>query len=110
MTSFRQISLNEWQVGDYRPAAEIYRRSEELFTNYQVDFNEHYVEGLGRAKTAFFLTSNKTQFAVTEYLEPTVPITQILILNDPQTVVNDLNEVLEILGLSHSDLGFIYKY
>ncbi len=108
--SFKQIQFDEWQRGDYRSRAVINRKSEELLSDFPVIFDEYEAEGLGRAKTAFFLTSNNRQFAITEYLEPIVPITEIVILNNPETLDSDLAEVLELLNLSTSDLDFIYKY
>ena len=110
MASFRQIGENEWQVGDYRPKVLINRKAAELFQNYQVSFKEYSEDGLGKAKSAFFLTSNNTQFSVRELIEPKTPITEIFILNNPNTIENELNEILEILRLSYSDLDFVYKY
>lgn len=110
MTAFRQISENEWKRGDYRAGATINRKVEELFRDYPVNFIEYLEEGLGKAKTAAFITSNNRQFAVTEYLENDIPITVIIILNNPETMTDDLNEVLEILGLNYSDLHFVHKY
>ena len=110
MKSFKPIQFDEWQRGDYRARAVINRKSEELLAGFPVIFNEYEADGLGRAKTAFFLTSNNRQFAITEYLEPTIPITEIVILNDPETLDGDLTVVLELLNLSFSDLDFIYKY
>lgn len=110
MVSFRQISREEWKSGDYRSFAEIYCKSDEILANHSVEFEEYYADGLGKAKTAFFVTSNNKQFAITEYLEPKVPITEIILLNTPETIERDLNEILETLGLSCSDLGFVKKY
>ena len=110
MASFRQIGENDWQIGDYRPKVLINRKAAEILQNHQVSFKEYSEDGLGKAKSAFFITSNKTQFLVRELLEPKTPITEIFILNDPNTMENDLNEILGLLRLSYSDLDFVYKY
>jgi hypothetical protein len=110
MITFQQISLDEWKIGDYRPIALIHRKADELFPNRQIDFFEHWEEGLGKAKSAFFITSNNRQFSVTEILDRKPPLTNIVVLNNQDTVRDDLNEVLGILGLSYSDLDFVYNY
>lgn len=110
MTTFRQISEVEWKKGDFRPCAMIHRTSEKLLANFQVNFKEYWEDGLGKAKIAFFISSNNTQFAIREITETSVPITEIAILNAPATYQNDFIEVLKLLDLKSSDLDDMYKW
>ena len=47
MTEFKQISEDEWKIDDFRPAAMIHRKSEELLPNINVTFKEYWEDGLG---------------------------------------------------------------
>jgi hypothetical protein len=88
----------------------IHRKSEKLLANFQVNFKEFWEEGLGKAKIAFFISSNNTQFAIREITETLVPITEIAILNVPATYQDDFMEVLELINLKSSDLDYVYKW
>jgi hypothetical protein len=107
MITFKQITIDEWQKGDYRTVASINRTTDYLFSKHKIVFEEYVEEGLGKAKTAAFITSNNNQFLIIEYLEPNIPITEILILNNPDTIARDLREVLKALELSYSDLDWV---
>lgn len=104
--SFRQILENEWKRGDFRAFACINKTTDEIFGDNRFDFEEHYINGLGKAKTAFFITSNGNQFLITEYLEPTVSITEIFVLNSPK-LKEDFKEIMKALNLKSSDLDWI---
>jgi len=106
--SFKQISKNEWERGDFRSFACVNKKSDEILGDNNFDFEEHYIEGLGKAKTAFFITSNDNRFFITEHLEPRIPITEIFVLNSPK-LKEDLREVLTVLNLKYSDLDWIDK-
>ena len=109
MVTFKQISKDEWTQGDFRAFASINKTTNELLEKFKIDFEEHLIDGLGRAKTAFFITSNGNQFFITEYLEPTVPITNIFILNNTDLMKNNFKEILEVLNLNYSDLDWVDK-
>lgn len=112
MITFKQIGEAQWQRLDYRPGAEIRCKSEELFPNYKVNFDVYEEEGMGRVKIAYFLTSSDKQFFVQKYLEWRIdrPLTVIGILNNPETSIDDLNEVLELLGINYPDLSYVFKW
>lgn len=106
MTTFRQISEHEWKRGDFRAFASINKTTDELLGKFKINFEEHFVDGLGKAKTAFLITSSGNQFFITEHLEPIVPITEIFVLNSPN-LKDDFSEVLKVLNLNYSDLDWV---
>ena len=106
MITFKQITKNEWKRGDFKAFASINKTTEELLGKFDIDFENHYIEGLGKAKTAFFITSNNNQFLITEYLESTIPITEIFILDNPKLLKDIFKEVLEVLNLDYSNLDW----
>jgi hypothetical protein len=108
MVTFRQIAKDEWKRGDFRAFAMINKTTGELFEKSKIDFEEHFIEGIGKAKSALFMTSNNIQFSITEYLEPTIPITEIFVLNSPK-LKHDFRAVLEALNLNYSDLDWADK-
>lgn len=111
MKSFKQITRDEFERGDYRPVAGFERKADEILRACQIKFDEEHIEdGLGRAKTAYFLTSNDTPFFITEFLETVVPLTQIYVLYNPDTWISSLNEVLESFGINSSDVDFVNEY
>lgn len=107
MVTFKQITLDEWQRGDYRALAMIHRTADELFRSHKIVFEEYEEDGLGRAKNAFFLGSNARQFLVVEYLETRIPTTNIFILKNPDTMSSDLKAILQALELTFSDLDWV---
>ena len=108
--TLRQIGIDEWQRGDFRPVADIHRTTEDLFKKHKAEFSEYLEEGIGRVKSAFFETPNGRRFIVNEYLEPPFPLSIIFVLYDSETMMQDLEEIKEILDLNDSDLDFVYKY
>lgn len=108
MVTFKQISRDGWKSGDFRTFACINKTTDEIFGDANFEFEKYYIDGLGKAKTALFITSNGNQFGITEYLEPTVPITEIWVLNSPK-VKDDFRETLEVLNLNISNLDWVDK-
>jgi hypothetical protein len=108
--NLKQIGIDAWQRGDFRPVADIYRTAEDLFEEYEANFSEYLEEGIGKVKSAFFETPNGRRFIVNEYLEPPFPLLIIFVLYDSETMMQDLDEIKELLDLNDSDLDFVYKY
>lgn len=106
--NFRQIKSEEWVKGDYREFAEINFRTSKIEEKFQIVFEDSFEDGLGASKLAAFLTNNRTQFFIEEFLTDSKnPITQVGILNNEKTLARDLDEVLEVLHLSSENLtGF----
>jgi len=107
MLNFRQIKKDEWQEGDFRPTAMIHRPSLDILRNQDVIFEESEEEGVGRVKFARFKTSNNKPFLIIEYLEPQLPITYILTLNNSLIMTNELLSILEALDLSYTELDWV---
>lgn len=106
-----QIAEDEWEVGDFRPVADIHKAIDELFEKYEVNFSEHFDEGLGcKYKIAFFQTPSNKRFFVMEYHNIPTPYTTVFVLFDPKTITQDLNEIKSLLDLDGDDLKLPYKY
>lgn len=102
---FRQIKFDEWIKGDYRPFAEIKVKASEFEIKFDITFENSFEDGLGETKSAAFLTENGTQFFLQEYLPNSKnSLMQVFLLNDKKTLSNDLDEVLEVLGLTLKNL------
>lgn len=109
MQRFRQITDKEWVKGDYREFVHINIETSYLAEKYKISFEDCFADGLGEAKFAFLITENGTQFYVQENLLDMIPIqTYIGCLNNPETIAEHIDEILEVLELSSEVIEFIY--
>ncbi len=102
---FRQIEDKDWIKDDYRVFAQIKPDVSYFEQKFSAVFNEIYVDGMGTAKYAFFVTENNRYFIVDVYHSNSANhSTQIYLLNNPETLNSDLDKVLESLELTSADL------
>lgn len=107
---FRQVVEKDWIKGDYRVFAQIKPDISYFEENFQSKFDEIEVDGMGKAKYAFFVTENNRYFIIDEYGSNSANyITQIHLLNNFETLADDLDEVLEVLNLNSNDLVWVDK-
>ena len=106
--TFRQLSRAGWRRGDYVEVAAIPLSADEISRRYGASFEEFVEDGLGRAKSAGFLTSGGRQFSVVEYLDGTpLPTTYVCILNEPATMASDLTEALAALEVAAGEVSWV---
>ena len=106
--TFRQLSRAEWRQGDYVEVATIPLSADEITRRYGASFEEFVEDGLGRAKSAGFLTSSGRQFSVVEYLDSTPPpATYVCIINEPATMASDLREALATLEVAAGEMSWV---
>lgn len=99
--NFRQIKLDEWVKGDYRPFAELNVKTSAIEEKFDVIFEDSFEEGLGETKLGGFIIETKTQFFLEEFRpQSEKSFVQIGILNNLETLAIHLDEVLESLELS----------
>lgn len=108
MTSFRQIKTEEWIKGDYREFAEINVKTSYLAEKYEILFETYFEPGMGNTNVAGFITDNGTRFFLVEYLDAREVVTEIGCLNNPETIAKDLDEILEVLELSTSNIIYLF--
>ena len=108
--NFRQIKIDECVKGDYRGFAETNVKASEIEERFGAVFEDIYADGLGETKLAVFVTDFGTQFFLEEFCPKTEQsIIQIGILNNGETLAPQLNEVLEVLEITSTDLRAIYE-
>lgn len=103
----RQITKEEFSRADYRKEAEILRPIDDLVDYLPHGYIEFNAEGLGPARSAYFVTSSGMKFALCEYLQPNPSITEIIVEFSAGNSRKQILEVLSDLGLEVSDLSFI---
>jgi hypothetical protein len=105
MVNFRQVKSNEWIKDDYRPFAEISIMTSKIAEKFGVVFVNSFESGLGESKLGAFITHRGTQFFLEEFLPNQERfITQVGLLNNIETLPNNLDEVLEVLELTSKKL------
>lgn len=109
MGELRPINKDEWVHGDYRSVACIDRPLHTILADVKVNYYEFVADGLGPARSAFFVTPRHRQFVICEYLSTDTPLSEFLVLFDRQTVYADLDEILGLLGLGRRDLSWVVE-
>lgn len=105
--NFRQIKIDEWVKGDYRAFAETNLKASKIEEKFGFVFENIYADGLGETKLAGFVTDFGTQFFLEEFYPNTEQsIIQIGILNNGETLAPHLDEVLEVLEITSTDLSW----
>jgi hypothetical protein len=108
--NFRQIYSDEWIKDDYRQFAELNIKTSKIEERFKVIFEDSFEEGLGKSKLGAFVTNQGTQFFIEEFLPNQERfITQLGLLNDSKTLADNLDEVLEVLELTSSNLTWFNK-
>lgn len=106
--TFRQLSRAEWRRGDYVEVATIPLSADEITRRCGATFEEFVEEGLGRARSAGFVTSSGRQFSVVEYPDGTpLPATYVCILNEPATMASDLREAIAALKVADGEMTWV---
>jgi hypothetical protein len=108
--SFHQIDAESWVRGNYREIAILRFSSDELAEKHGIVFNEDFEDGLGQTKVAGFRTSKGKQFSLVHYLCASVPyryMINVVSLFDPNSMTDDLEDILELLNLGIEDLVWI---
>ncbi|HKQ03879.1 MAG TPA: hypothetical protein VJ464_02010 [Blastocatellia bacterium] len=104
--SITQINEEEWQKGDYRPAAMIRRTVEDVTKQFGITFLNIHEDGLGAAKLAGVKTAQGQQFLLEQFFdgpEPTEDTIHIFCLYD-EAMTSHLEEILEALEVRWSEI------
>ena len=87
----------------------ISRTADRLIGQAGIIYEEFIEDGLGRGKSAGFLSPCGKPFSIVEYLDaPSTPLTYIMSLDNSSSLTEDLKEILEELGLSISELAWVH--
>ena len=82
--------------------------ADEIIRRYGSSFEEFVEDGLGRVKSAGFLTASGRQFSVVEYLDGRpLATTYVCILNEPATMASDLREALAALEVAAGEMSWV---
>lgn len=107
---FWQVDEKNWIKSDYRVFAQIKPDISYFEENFQTKFEEIEVDGMGKAKYALFATENNRYFVIDVYNSNSVNhSTQIHLLNNFETLTDDLDRVLQVLKLTSEDLVWVDK-
>lgn len=108
--NFRQIKSDEWVKGNYREIVHLNVKTLDLAKKFNIEFEDYWEDGLGKSKFSAFISEKGTQFYIKEFPFNRVVQTYLGFLNNPETVANDIDEVLELLELGSENIFYIYEH